>query len=87
MIRVPLRFYQDHAERGLDTPVNHSRSRTYATIATDDPALPELLSDAQFYASAMGDCEWSSCPPGIVRSAIATVRSIRASTPPFERTS
>lgn len=77
MIRIPLHFYRDHAERDLPTPVNHSRSKSYAIVAASDPALPELLSDAKFYASTMGDREWSSCPPGIVRSAAATVRAIR----------
>lgn len=76
MIRVPLLFYRDHEERGLDTPINHSRSKSYATIAADDPALPELLSDAEFYASTMTDPEWSSAA-GVARSAVATVRAIR----------
>lgn len=75
-IRVPLRFYQDHAERDLPTPVNHSRSKAYATIAADDPALPDLLSDAEFYADTMTDPAWSSAL-GVARSAVATVRAIR----------
>lgn len=79
MTRIPLYFYQDHADRGLPTPVNHSRSKTYATIAVDDPALPELLADAKFYAETMTDPEWSSAI-GLARSAQATVRAIRRAT-------
>jgi hypothetical protein len=61
----------------LDTPVNHSRSKSYALIDPADPALPELLSDAEFYADTMTDPEWSSAV-GVARSAVATVRAIRS---------
>lgn len=79
MIRIPPTFYRDHSERGLDTPVNHSRFKSYVLIDAADPALPELISDARYYAECMGDPEWSSAT-GLARSAEALLRAIERST-------
>lgn len=76
MIRIPVAFYRDHKERGLDTPVNHSRFKSYVLIDPIDPALPELLNDAEYYANYMSDPEWSSAV-GMARSAAAMLRAIR----------
>lgn len=78
-IRIPFVFYQDHRERDLDTPVNYAKSKSYAVIDSDDPALPELISDAEYYASDDGYVDpvmWESCR-GIVLSARATLKAIR----------
>jgi hypothetical protein len=76
-IRIPFRFYQDHQERDLDTPVNYAKSKSYAIIDSEDPALPELISDASFYANQEMCGElWESCR-GIVLSARATLKAIR----------
>ena len=78
-IRIPFRFYQDHQERDLDTPVNYAKSKSYAIIDSDDPALPELISDASFYADQVMCGElWESCR-GVVLSARATLKAIRES--------
>ena len=76
MIRIPPTFYRDHYERDLPTPVNHSRFKSYVLIDPADPALPELLSDARYYAEYMSDPEWSSAT-GMARSAAALLRAIR----------
>ena len=72
-IRIPTRFIDDHYDRGLPTPEDASPSDRYAVIKSDDPALPELLSDAEHYAHNGPD----SCSRGLIASAVATVRAIR----------
>lgn len=74
MIRIPARFIDDHYDRGLPTPKDSSQSDRYALISVDDPALQELLSDAEHYAGACGP---DAAPAGVVGSARATVRAIR----------
>lgn len=79
MILIPRLFYQDHCERGLPAPVDHGKSKRHALIDADDPALPELLSDARFYScDTMVRGEggyWETCR-GLVLSARATVKAI-----------
>lgn len=76
-IRIPLRFYQDHKERDLDTPVNYSKSKSYVVIDSDDPALPELISDAEHYGDGYVDPALWEGWRGIVLSARATLKAIR----------
>ncbi len=78
-IRIPSRFYYDHKERDLDTPVNYSKAKSYVVIDSDDPALPELLSDAEHYASDTGGEGgfFSTGNGGLVLSARATIKAIR----------
>jgi hypothetical protein len=72
--RIPVRFYDDHAERGLPTPAAVGRVHRVVIVDAADPALPELLSDARFYADPNGPDE---LPPGLKASAERTVRAIR----------
>lgn len=77
-IRIPARFIDDHFERGLATPEDTSASDRYAVIRADDPAVPELLSDAEHYAAMTERRGRYDCMPrGMVASAKATVRAIR----------
>lgn len=77
-IRIPARFIDDHFERGLATPEDSSKSDHHAVIQADDPAVPELLSDAEHYAAMTERRGRYDCMPrGIVASAKATVRAIR----------
>lgn len=76
-IRIPLRFYQDHKERDLDTPINYSKSKSYVIIDSDDPALAELLSDAEYYGDSQVDPAMWEGWRGIVLSARATFKAIR----------
>jgi hypothetical protein len=77
MIRILPTFYRDHYERGLDTPVNHSRFKSYVLIDPADPALPELIADARYYVENMADPGWSSAT-GMARSAAAMLRAIQS---------
>ena len=77
-IRIPSRFIDDHFDRGLATPQDSSKSERYAVIQSDDPALPELLSDAEHYAAMTERRGRYDCMQrGIVAAAKATVRAIR----------
>ena len=78
-IRIPARFYHDHRERDLDTPANHSKAQGYVVIDSDDPALPELISDAEYYASDTGGEGgfFSTGYGGLVLSARATLKAIQ----------
>lgn len=73
-IRIPERFYTDHLERDLDTPEDIGDNARYAVVRSDDPALAELLNDAEHYAHPSGP---DAAPAGVVASAKATVRAIR----------
>lgn len=82
LIRLPWRFYTDHLERGLPTPAEHERSNArHVWVRADDPALPELLDDARYYADPHGpdgggmDAAWYR---GLKASAKATVAAIEA---------
>jgi hypothetical protein len=53
---IPPKFYDDHVERDLPAPAiiwNKGFGKQYV-IAKDDPALPELINDAEYYADANG---------------------------------
>lgn len=73
-IRLPLTFYIDHDERGLPTPEDIGNLKSRIVIRADDPALGELLSDAEYYAHPSGP---DAAPRGVILSAVATVRAIR----------
>jgi hypothetical protein len=74
-IKIPPRFYNDHYERDLPTPDDVGNAKSYVLVRADDPALPELLNDAEYYAHPYGpDADWIG---GIRASAKATVRAIR----------
>jgi hypothetical protein len=76
-IRIPDRFYVDHMERALPTPEDIGNSASHAVVRADDPAIWELLSDAEHYAHPSGP---DAAPRGVIASAKATVRAIRNAT-------
>lgn len=74
-IKLPPAFYEDHDERDLPTPEDIGKAKSYVLVRADDPALGELLDDAEHYAHPWGpDAEGLS---GLKASARATVRAIR----------
>lgn len=78
LIRLPQRFFVDHEERDLPTPevVRHTKAHFFVRAA--DPALPELLNDAEFYSHRWGpDGEGLE---GLKASARATVKAIKSAT-------
>ena len=78
-IRIPRVFLDDHRSRDLPTPGIERMTRQHYHIRADDPALPELVSDARHYAEG-GICT-RDFPElfGLVASARATLAAIRKS--------
>lgn len=76
LIRLPKAFFDDHDERGLPSPEIVKTTKPHYWVRPDDPVLPELLSDAEFYCDPNGpDAEGLG---GLKRSAKATVKAITA---------
>lgn len=75
LIRLPRRFFIDHLERDLETPEIHRETLTHVWVSPDDPALPELESDAEYYSDPAG---FERVYFGLCMSARATLRAIRA---------
>jgi hypothetical protein len=72
---IPTKFFDDHAERDLPTPsiiFGKPLAKQYV-IAKDDPALPELINDAEFYADANGP---DMAPPGLKQAAKALLKAV-----------
>jgi hypothetical protein len=74
-ISLPRKFYFDHSERDLPTPEMVQSNKAAIIVDDADPALPDLLEDAEYYASDAMD----QLPPGLKSSAKATVNAIRKS--------
>jgi len=75
LIRVPRYFYEDHEDRGLDTPVVIRKTLRHIFIDSEDQYLSELLSDAIYYSDPFGFDGYR----GLCSSARATVNAIRRS--------
>ena len=75
-IRIPKKFWHDHDNRDLDTPVVLRETKAHFFIAGDDPANSELLSDAEFYAAPWGPDDFEGAF-GLKSSARATARALR----------
>jgi len=73
-IKIPDRFWIVHLERALPTPTDIGDFKNHVLIRRDDPAIGELLDDAEHYAHPSGP---DSAPRGVIASAKATVRAIR----------
>ena len=78
LIKVGQVFFTDHEERALPTPVVYRISRSHYWIAEDDPAIGELLNDAEFYSHRDGP---DGAPFGVVVSARALVKTLTAPRP------
>lgn len=74
LIRIPDRFYRDHMDRDLPTPEVVRFTSRHIYISSDDPALPELLDDAEYYADPWGP----DGGIGLRMSAKATVKAIKS---------
>lgn len=76
LIRIPKAFLLDHWERALPTPEIIRETGRHYFVSADDPAVPELLADADYYAHPYGpDAEWLF---GLKASARATAKALRA---------
>lgn len=74
LIRIPHRFFNDHRDRDLPTPEVVRWTNRHLYIRLDDPATPELLNDAEYYADPWGP----DGGIGLRSSAKATAKAIRA---------
>ena len=81
LIKIQKRFYEDHNERDLESPVIVKETKTHYWISSEDEHLQELHSDACFYAEPYVDTHPSDYLWGVVVSARATVRAIEEAVP------
>lgn len=72
-MKLPKYFFDDHSERDLETPEILRVTPTHYIVDPADPALDELLDDAEYYATAIFEREYM----GLVSSARATVKAIK----------
>ena len=75
LIRIPTRFFDDHQERELPTPEIYKSTARHYWISADDPEIPELLSDCDYYDSCQSGMDDYFF--GLISSARATARAIR----------
>jgi hypothetical protein len=68
-LRLPRRFFYDHAERDLPTPVVIRKTKSHVFVDGHDPAIGELINDAEYYANPYGP----NGGEGLKKSAIATI--------------
>ena len=54
VVRIPKTFYLDHVDRDLVAPPVLKATKRHFWIETDHEDMPELVSDADFYADAYG---------------------------------
>ena len=54
LLKLPRRFVDDHIDRELPTPEIVRQTQRHVWVRADDPWLPELLNDADFYADSVG---------------------------------
>lgn len=80
IITTGRRFYEDHAERNLPTPAEVPGPKGKVSFQLDDPATPELLSDAEHYGC--GGVDASMVDIGLISSAQATAKAIRKAMSP-----
>lgn len=76
LIKLPTRFFDDHRERDLETPKVVKSTKRHYFIADDDPAIPELLDDAEYYAADICTADFPELF-GLVSSARATVKALK----------
>lgn len=69
-IKIPAAFYFDHQWRDLPTPEAVKETKRNVWVRADDPALPELRSDAEYYADPDG------FDPGIQRTVCRSARAL-----------
>lgn len=74
LVAIPVCFINDREDRGLDTPLLIKRVRANVwLIRKDDPALPDVISDAKYYADRWGP---DQAPPSVKRGAKALLKAL-----------
>lgn len=77
-VELPPRFYDDHVDRDLPSGIEVKRTKRGVTVDLDAEAFADLLGDADHYATGDFDPDLL----GLVASARATLKRLRAITPP-----
>lgn len=77
LIKIPQRFYDDHKERDLESPAIIKETKTHYWIKADDPDIPELISDADYYYTMWEMGAWENYLFGICMSAKATLKALQ----------
>lgn len=75
LLWIPKRFFDDHRDRDLPTPVVIRETARHYFIRADDPALPELQDDARYYA---GPDAPDMSPAGLSGAARALLKALKA---------
>lgn len=78
LIKIPKRFFDDHRERDLDTPRVMKATKSNYWISKNDPAISELISDAEYYVEIGELGAFDKWMFGLVRSAKATLKSLQS---------
>lgn len=74
-VKIPAMFYLDRVDRVLPSPAEIKTTKRNVWIDLNDQRTPELLSDAEHRVKAGS---YPNMPPGLVASARATVKAIKA---------
>ena len=74
-IRIPKMFFDDHQSRDLDTPIVYRETGKHYYIKRDDPALLELIDDANYYADTFDG--WTLDAHSYVRGARALCAALK----------
>ena len=78
-VKLPGRFYRDHASRGLPAGTVKSQTAAYVVVELDPESWDDLVSDARSYAEA-GTQWFGPGASGLIASAKATLRHLAAVT-------
>lgn len=78
LIRIPDAFIRDHQDRELPTPRVVKSTARHNWIDAADPAVAELLNDAEHYAHPHGP---DGVSLGLKASARATAKAIKEAMP------
>tara|TARA_R100000231_G_C5281256_1_gene151652 strand:+ start:48 stop:419 length:372 start_codon:yes stop_codon:yes gene_type:complete len=81
LIKIPKRFYDDHNERDLESPLIVKENTKNYWINSEDEHLEELHSDAYYYSIPYVDTHPSHYLWGVVVSARATLKAIEKAVP------
>jgi len=82
LIKIPSKFVEDHFERSLPCPETVRYNARYEWVRASDPAMDELIADAEFYADPHGpqtEYDWAK------KAALALLRAIYKQRPDLKR--
>lgn len=77
LLQIPRRFIIDHEARELPTPVYAETSTRNIWIWSDDPALPELIDDAEYYCDPYGPGSGDRDYIGVRNSARSMLKALK----------